>query len=157
MAKRKNKTNNNGLTMLSNGQEMWDKMSLRCGYGMIYAPGHDIVDGFRAFQPENYEIKSRHEYPYSYSPRILFGNEDKVSGSVYSDRLYQWDSKKYDSLCEKHWGNRGQHFAERCTEPKKIEEFLSDYLGKKITLTMVVEWCNVSNGYPLWSLHYVEV
>jgi len=151
MAKRKKPSNVNDI--LSIGQDMWDQVDIQLGYGYAMG-GTGIVDGYRAFEPENYPIKSKMECPYSYSPRILFGDKKKNSQAVYSDRLYQWDYKKYNELCEKHWGNKGQYFDRR--SPDTIEKFLSDYMGKKVSLTMVVEWCNVATGYPLWSLHYIE-
>lgn len=73
----------------------------------------------------------------------------KPNDSVYSDRLMQWDFKKHNELCKKHFGNTEQYWNAR--DPKKIEEFLRDYLGyPALALCEIVEGCNESNGYPWW-------
>ncbi len=109
------------------------------------------------FRPKEYEIRSKHDerYHYSYSPFIVWGEDIPEQGCVYTDRLFQWDPEKFDKLCLKHFGNVSQYFNDRNHE--LVEAFLSDYLGKKVKLGMIVEWCNVSSGYPLWSLHYTEI
>lgn len=107
-----------------------------------------------AYKPEQYEIRDRMSYPYSYSPIIIFGEENKDDdGCQYSDRLYQQDYDLTQKLCVKHFGNIGQHFNNR--DPKLIEKFLRERLNRpKLKLTMIVEWCNASNGYPYWSFHF---
>lgn len=74
--------------------------------------------------------------------------------AVYSDHLYEWDDRKYDSVCEKIWGNKGQMFHNR--KPEEIEQFLSLYFDKGITLTAIVKETNMSNGYPYWIFYYRE-
>lgn len=77
-------------------------------------------------------------------------------GADYSDRLYQWDWKKYNTLCEKHFGDRGQWFSQRA--PKKIEAFLREYHGFAIlVLLYIVEGENLGNGYPYWVFGYAYV
>ena len=91
------------------------------------------------------------EYPYSYDPFCVFkapswSDNDKV---VYSDRLWSWNSKKYDHCCEKVWGNQGQLFGGR--QPDEIEKFLRLYFDDpELMLTGIEEGCNCSNGYPFW-------
>jgi hypothetical protein len=41
-------------------------------------------------------------------PSCIYDNGIKGNQTVYSDRLFQWDSKKHDTLCRKYFGNDGQ-------------------------------------------------
>jgi len=93
--------------------------------------------------------------PYSYDSFIMWGKPSKEAHTVYSDRLYQWDFKKYNKICKKVFGNVGQYFNHR--DPKLIEKFLSLYFDKKLKLHMIEEHCNKSNGYPLWRFDYEEI
>ena len=72
--------------------------------------------------------------------------------ATWSDRLWEWDSKKYNEICQKVWGNTGQMFYDR--KPKEIEQFLSLYYGEKIILTAIEQETNASNGYPYWIFYY---
>ena len=47
------------------------------------------------------------DFPYSYDEYLLWRKDyhkDK-SQTVYSDRLFQWDSEKYNKCCEEIFGN----------------------------------------------------
>jgi len=105
--------------------------------------------------------RTKAEYPYSYDPFVVWqdrsGAMEKVcedaTGSVYTDRLLQWDWDKHNDLCLKHFGDKGQYWDNR--DPKKIEAFLRDWTNDpKLHLIQVREYCNVSNGYPTWLLVY---
>ncbi len=119
--------------------------------------GRKMIDS-RAFKPEIHPYVSKLDQPYSYSPLVLFstGKSDMdtiVQGTVYSDRLWEWDYKLTDKLCIKHFGNRGQYFDER--SPESIEQFLRERLkNSTLKLERIIEWCNPSNGYPNWSFEY---
>lgn len=45
-----------------------------------------------------------------YGGRIQFDSGIKPNNTVYSDRLYQWDYKKYNELCRKHWGENTEEY-----------------------------------------------
>lgn len=98
------------------------------------------------------------EYPYSYDPFVVFKSTtfDKSDSYVYSDRMMQWDRDKFAKACEEVWNNTGQMFHSRT--PEEIERFLSIYFDKEVELTLIMECCNVSNGYPYWmfALKYKE-
>lgn len=68
--------------------------------------------------------------------------------TLYSDRLWQWDSDKYNKCNNEVFGNTSQYF--NISEHKKIEKFLSLYLDKPVKLVKIKEEINVSNGYPYW-------
>ena len=99
-------------------------------------------------------FKNKASHPYSYDPICIWGDETKGSGE-YTDRLWQWDHKKHDRLCKKHFGDEGQYWNRR--DPEKIEAFLRDYHDDPtIKLTFITEFCNVSNGYPTWLLGFTH-
>jgi len=84
---------------------------------------------------------------------VIMDNGVKSNQSVYSDRLWQMNPKKYDSCCMKVWGNEGQTFYGR--EFNDIEKFLKLYTeNNDLILCRVLQTENVSNGYPLWRFDY---
>jgi len=94
--------------------------------------------------------RTKEEYPYSYDVYVTWkGDYNKDKGDcAYSDRLLNWDWDKYNECVMEVWGNKGQIFYNRT--PKDIEKFLSLYYDKEVKLTMIMEGCNVSNGFPYW-------
>ena len=99
--------------------------------------------------------RTKEEYPYAYDGFVIWrcGANSEAVSTVYSDRLYQLDYEKHDKFCQKHFGNKGQYWNTR--EPKKIQAFLLDYLDKpKLKLIFVMEYCNMSSGYPVWRFDY---
>ena len=95
--------------------------------------------------------------PYNYEEFVLYKSELYKEGqhADYSDRLWEYDHKHFEDCAEKVWGNHGQYFGERASNPEKIEEFLTLYNRKPTTLTAIVQGCNVGNGYPYWIFFYV--
>jgi hypothetical protein len=82
-----------------------------------------------------------------------FDNGQTPTGTIYSDRLFQWDSKKHDCLCKKHFGNESQYWSGR--EPKTIELFLRDYTNNQnLILCSIEELENHATGFPLWRFEY---
>ena len=83
-----------------------------------------------------------------------FGVDEKVDSSVYSDRLYGWDSKKYNKVCREVWGNEGQYFYPD-RQPEDIEKFLRIILNNEnIVLKRVLRFENACNGFPYWRFDY---
>ena len=99
--------------------------------------------------------RSKYQYAYSYDPFVVWkGDFENTDSRVYSDRLWQWDSEKFNTCCIEVWGNKGQYFDNRsCSE---IERFLSLYFNKEVELTGIEEGCNVSSGFPFWVFYYRE-
>lgn len=101
-------------------------------------------------------VRTKHSHPYSYDPITLYINSVvKPTGTIYTDRLLQWDRSKHDSLCEKHFGDSGQLWDAR--RPEKIEAFLRDWCEDQgLQLCAVIEYCNAASGYPTWRLDYYQ-
>lgn len=101
--------------------------------------------------------RTKSEYPYSYDGFVTWrgGENEEVTGTVYSDRLLQWNYQKTRDLMKKHFGTDGDYYFDR--KPQQIEAFLSEYMEKKIKLIFIMEYCNVSSGYPLWRFDYKEI
>ena len=93
-------------------------------------------------------------HPYSYEPFVQWIDDyNKEKGhTVYSDRMFQWDSEKYNKCCDEIFGNHGQYFDNR--NPDKINQFLNKYFGKEVKLTAILQYCNVSTGFPYWRFIY---
>lgn len=99
--------------------------------------------------------RTKMTHPYSYDDFVQWrGGENKeANGTVYTDRLLQWDYGKHNELCKKHFGNEGQNWGQR--QPEQIEAFLRDWNDNQdLKLILVMECCNQSSGYPLWRLDY---
>jgi hypothetical protein len=100
--------------------------------------------------------RSKWDYPYSYSgfvqERVLPNSE--ATGTVYTDRLLQWDYKKARDLIAKHWPkDQGDYWSNRSAA--EIQNFLRDYLDKpNLQVVLVMEYCNMSSGYPVWRIDY---
>lgn len=118
-----------------------------------YTNSHGIFTGY-IDEHGNPITKTKHTHPYSYDGFVQWrgGSNDEANGTVYSDRMSQWDYEKNDALKKKHFGNVSDYFSGR--QPKDIEAYLSDYFGKPVKLILVMEYCNVSNGYPVWRFDY---
>ena len=117
-------------------------------YGDLIEPEFVDLDG-------NEIKRNPFTHPYSYDEFVIWKDEtfskDKNS-AVYSDRLYQWDSKKYNKCCEEIFQNQVQRFDQR--NPERIEKFLCMYFDTKIKLTSIVQGCNLSSGFPYWIFFY---
>lgn len=95
------------------------------------------------------------EYPYSYDGYVTHRLQEnsKDDNTVCTDRLWQRNPKLHDELCQKHFGDKGQYWGGRY--PEQIEAFLRDYYkNPDIELVYIMQYCNVSSGYPLWRLEY---
>lgn len=101
--------------------------------------------------------RDQFSHPYSYDGFVTHraGPNSEATGTVYSDRLMQWDWKKYNVLSKKHFGNEGQNFYLTDRTPAKIEAFLRDYNDNpKLKLVLIMQYCNQSSGYPVWRFDY---
>lgn len=72
--------------------------------------------------------------------------------TIDTDRLIGWDYKKYEECCMKVWHNKGQSFRKR--NLPEIQEFLSLYFERKVTVYGIIENENAFNGYPYWTIYF---
>lgn len=88
--------------------------------------------------------------PYSYDGFVTYrnGENKEANCTIYSDRLIRENYKLVRDLMQKHFGNQGDSYSQR--NPKDIERFLAEYLNKDVKIIFIMEYCNVSSGYPLW-------
>lgn len=97
------------------------------------------------------------EYPYNYDEYVVWKDKNfdiSSCSGVYSDRLWEWDSAKYNRCCQEVFKNTGQRFNSR--EPEQINKFLNLYFEKKIKLTAILQGCNQWSGFPYWIFLYEE-
>lgn len=92
------------------------------------------------------------KYAYHKEPLMEVGREPT---SVYSDRMYSWDSEKYNRCTKEVWGDNRQYFEQSNTKPADIERFLRLYNdNESVQLFAVIRYVNQSNGYPVWRFDY---
>jgi hypothetical protein len=121
---------------------------------IMFTPSGRIITNGSTDAYGNPVERTKQKYPYSYSPYVQWQHDDpkmieQANGSAYSDRLYQWDSGKYNSSSQEVFGNEHQSWNNR--SPKMIEQFLRVYWDDpSLILVKVIEHCNVSSGYPVW-------
>jgi len=95
--------------------------------------------------------KTKAEYPYSYDEYVVFrlGKNKEANFTAYSDRLYQWNPKKYDKLCNKYFGSTAEYWNDR--KITDIIAFLKDYFdAPELKLILLSETCNAAHGTPYW-------
>lgn len=98
--------------------------------------------------------RDKRDYSYSYDEFFIFGSRSviaRVAGADYSDRLWQWDHQKADSLWAKHVATRWAH-----ATGEQLSAFISAYHGKDLKVVALAEGCNPSSGYPYWIIWYRE-
>lgn len=100
---------------------------------------------------------TKRSHPYSYDPFTVYGGPNTgANGSVYTDRLWQWDHGKTQRIGKEVFEDGGDfHWFGSSLRPGKVQAFLRRWNDdESIVLTRVVEYCNASTGYPTWLLVY---
>lgn len=104
--------------------------------------------------------RTKHTHPYSYDGFVQerCGKNSEANGTVYTDRLLQWDYELTRKLLKKHFKDTGidvggDYWSAR--PAKAIEGFLRERLNQpELRVILVMEYCNQSNGYPVWRIDY---
>ncbi len=115
-------------------------------WGTMYA----VVDEYG-----NQVERTKDKYPYSYDGFVThrLGKNEEANSTVYSDRLWQWDYGKYEACVKKVFGDHRQMFYD--ATPDQIERLLRLYYNDdSIRVILIMEYCNVSNGYPVWRFDF---
>lgn len=96
--------------------------------------------------------RTKQTHPYSYERFLVWGALGAHVGDngAYTDRMYQWDSVKFDRLVKKHFKNAVGQGWSGITE-SEATNFLREYVGDpELKAARLTEECNVSSGYPVW-------
>ena len=98
---------------------------------------------------------TKQEKPYAYSPFFTFGSHSTIAGASadYTDRYLSWGAEKFRAA-QKVAGIKGDWW--NTATPAQVQKFVTAYYGKGYKLVGIVEWCNVSSGYPHWSIHFTK-
>lgn len=104
--------------------------------------------------------KTKFTNPYGYDGFVQerCGENHEANGTVYTDRLLQWDYDKTRKLIKKHFKDTGidvggDYWDKR--PAKAVEGFLREWLEKpELKVILIMEYCNLSNGYPVWRIDY---
>lgn len=102
--------------------------------------------------------RTPYSHPYNYDEYVVWkSNEFDINNyhAAYSDRLWEFDSLKYENCCSKIFKNTGQRF-DNGRNHKTINDFLNLYFEKEVKLTAIMQGCNQWNGYPYWIFLYEE-
>lgn len=143
-------------------------------YGHPYLDGRSIFldgDPMRIVDDQGDEDLTQHDprwtkqsHPYCYDPFTIWGRpypDKECNGTVYTDRLDQWDSATYARLAKKHYrsgdNNYERPFDTHNCKGHLIEAFLRDwYDDPALKLLRVIEYCSPATGYQIWRLDYVS-
>ena len=100
------------------------------------------------------QTKDKWDAPYSYSPFFIHGDPKSIEGcgADYTDRYPLWDQDKFKAAI----AAVGRSCRWDQMTRAEFQRFVTAYYGEDHTFTGAVEWCNVSNGYPCWSIHFTK-
>lgn len=108
----------------------------------------------KATQPVVFYSYGLHQQATPGNPVIRFQRPGATAtNTVYTDRMRGWDYEKYKELTQKHFGNQSDYWDNR--SPSSIEDFMCEYLDKRVVLCMIEEQMQY-DGYPVWRLDYFE-
>lgn len=101
--------------------------------------------------------KNTHPYNYDGFVQERCGKNEEANGTVWTDRLLQWDYELTRRLMKKHFESQNDKGGDwwNGRSAKSIEDFLRERLDNPtLRVILVMEYCNVSNGYPTWRIDY---
>lgn len=115
-----------------------------------------IVCDYNSLQNKNIPIKTNPHYTeeeFFGDGLVVFGDEKAPHDSgVYLDRMYQWDSEKYDRAYK---CANNTDFTKGCCY--WWEAWLSFYLDKKVEIVYVKAGVQRMNGYSWTAFGYKEI
>jgi hypothetical protein len=111
-------------------------------------------NGLRLSQPSDRRVRTKWSHPYSYDPIVQYQNSALgATGTIYTDRMLQWDYERHNALANKHFGNEGQRWDIRPVE--QVRDFLRDWVGdQSLEIVLIEEQCNQATGYPAWRIDF---
>lgn len=101
----------------------------------------------------NFPKHTKRSHPYSYDPICHYLNHTvKANGTVYHDRMEQWDYKKFCRVVDGHCKQ-----ANSFSNSTAVQNILRDYFDdQSIVLTCIVEYCNAASGYACFRFDYFQ-
>lgn len=88
------------------------------------------------------------------APVVMFSTGAQGNGYNDSDHLWLADSRKYNEVSRRLFGDESQLWWDSRT-PQQVEQFLRDYFDNpKLVLVKIQKMYNVSNGGPVWGFSY---
>lgn len=122
-------------------------------FGAVWAGGY--VNEFG-----NPVRRTKFSHPYNYDGFVQerCGANEEANGTVWTDRLLEWDYKLTRKLIDKHFKDTGIDVGGDWWDQRPasaIQEFLRERLNMpKLRVIFVMEYCNQSSGYPVWRIDY---
>lgn len=101
--------------------------------------------------------KTKETNPYNYDGFLIWNVSPcaEATGSVWTDRLFQWDYQLTTDLIKKHFNTGSQYFDKY--GPEELQAFLRERLEKpNLVIVFLQEECNQATGYPVWLIGYKE-
>lgn len=124
----------------------------------MYSMNHSYVD-----LSGNPIDKNPKEYPYSYDPFVLFrDNEISLSfiqnecDAFDSDRLESWYPNEISQFRKDNNIGHGNMYWAYTEFKDKLDEMISELFKKKCKIAAIIQNCNISSGYPYWTIYYYE-
>lgn len=111
--------------------------------------GLPIYDSFPEFEVDNWSDETRAKGCTKRKNTYLYDNGLPCTGGMYSDRMSQWDSDKYD-LAMQHLANGW-----RRSSPAEFTAMLCAYLGKSVVVTQVIQMEDM-RGFDIWYVAYKD-
>jgi len=120
------------------------------GYDLPARTGLPIYDSFPEFEVDNWSEETRAKGCTKRKNYYVYDNRQKCTGGMYSDRMRQWDSEKYERAM-KHLKNGWQS-----RDPFEYDAMLFEYLGKPVQVTQVIVMED-GRGYDLYYIAFKEI
>jgi hypothetical protein len=101
--------------------------------------------------------RTRQDYPYSFDDYLSYENtaQPLANNSMYTDRMYEHEPKKYKELMQKHFQSESEFWGGR--SPEKIEAFLRDYCDlPSLQLVRIWTCCNQAYGSEHWQFEFLD-
>ncbi len=131
-------------------------MDLNMDFDDLSMPPH-FYRGYTGYIDEHGKPIKRtpqtHPYLYEGFVEKRLGPNSEATGTVYSDRLRQWDASKAKACKLIAFGRDTDNYSSFSAE--QIQTYLREYLDEpELKLILVMQYCNQSSGYPVWRFDY---
>lgn len=120
----------------------------RYGRRMLERTGLPIYDSFPEFEVDNWSEETRAKGKTKRKNLYLFDSGQQGNAGMYSDRMRQWDSEKFEKACN--------HLSLGWHSPSsEIKAMLNAYMGREVELTQLI-MMEDGHGYELFYIAFHE-